>query len=177
MGSYKQNVRGGWLGPWAFAITAAGVVGWAAQALLPATVTLSSGPLAIIVVVVLGLYIGTVLHFHYAQPATDSLIRPRVLLFKKEQIGLFVISPADWLMYRAAYTLFVTESDGFERVLGIGEVLIFQDDKNVQLLIRERAAGADEIWKSLDAGSKDHFGQIVLKPGAPKIEWIAHEAS
>ncbi|TPK35982.1 hypothetical protein FJ492_25635 [Mesorhizobium sp. B2-5-4] len=99
---------------------------------------------------VLGLYLGTLLHFHYAQPAADSLTRPRVLLFKKEQIGLFVISPADWLMYRAGYTLFVTESEGFERVLGIGEVLIFLDDKNVQLLVRERAAGADDIWTSLD---------------------------
>ncbi|MBZ9854907.1 hypothetical protein LB566_13945 [Mesorhizobium sp. CA13] len=176
MGSDKQEARGWWMVPWALAVAIAAAIGWAIQALSPATVTIGSGLLGVIAALILCLFLGTALHLYYGRPSA-GLIKPRVLLFKKESLGLFVISPADWLMYGAAYTLFVAENDGFERLLGVGEVLIRQDDKNVQLLIRDRAASAEEAWKSLDGGSKDHFGKIIIKPGAPRMGWITHEAS
>lgn len=94
--------------------------------------------------------------------------RPRVLLFKREEVDLFLFSPAEWLSYRYLYTLFAADSDGFERLLGIAQVFNIQDDKKVQIVVTERASGADGIWSSLDGGSADYFRKITIKPGALK---------
>ncbi|MER8674482.1 hypothetical protein [Mesorhizobium sp. LSJC264A00] len=166
-----EGDRGWWLAPWGFAFGVAAFIGWVAGLLLPATATLTSPAISIALATVAFVYIGTALHFYLSRPSAD-LVRPKVLLFKKEGPGIFLISPAPWLSYRFVYALFLAQNDGFERLLGIAEVFNIQDDRRVQLSVIQRDDGSDDIWTSLASGSKDHFKEIIIKPGTPRIGLI-----
>lgn len=169
MATGEQEDRGWWLAPWGFALAGAAFLGWIASLLLPPTVAFSSPVLSIALATIAFIYSGTVLHFYLSRPSAD-LARPKVLLFKKEAPGIFLISPAPWLAYGFGYSLFLARADGFERLLGVAEVFNIQDDRKVQLSVLHRAQGADDVWESLLSGSKDHFKEIIIKPGTPRIE-------
>ncbi|MEO4000325.1 hypothetical protein [Mesorhizobium sp. CAU 1732] len=158
-----------WLAPWGAAVAAAGFVGWVCHLTLPTTVHLSSAIASIIISLALLAYIGTTLHIMATQHVLTPS-KPRILLYKQEERGIFLTSPSDWLSYQSAYSMFLVEADGFERLLCIAEVLIIQDDKKVQLAIAKRNDSAADVWDSLQRGSTDHFKQIIIKPGVP-MNW------
>ena len=162
----KKKVEG-WILIWGFALAGAAFVGWILSTLLPDKISLSSGAAASTIAILLCMYVGTTLQIWMARYPSE-LDRPRVLLFKKEEVDLFLFSPAEWLSYRYLYTLFAADTDGFERLLGIAEVLNVQDDKRVQIVVTDRASGAESVWSSLDGGSTDYFRKITIKPGALK---------
>ncbi len=153
---------------WGFALGSAAFVGWLVHLLLPAQSTVTSEIIAIATALAVFIYVGSILHLKLDRP-TDDLSRPRFILFKAQGRGIFLTTPATWLYYRAKYTVFVNENDGFERLLCIVEVLNIQDDKKIQLAVINRMPETEGIWKSLDSGSQDHFRNLLVKPGAPNI--------
>ncbi|WP_140853920.1 hypothetical protein [Mesorhizobium sp. B3-1-9] len=164
----REQERGWWMLPWGFAFGGAAFFGWVLSLILPAISTFSSAIIAITIATSAFVYSGTALHLYLSRPSAD-LVRPKVLFFKKEAPGIFLISPASWLSYGFGYSLFLAQKDGFERFLGIAEVFNIQDDRKVQLSVIHRAEGADDIWTSLTSGSADHFKEIIIKPGTPRI--------
>lgn len=164
----KELERGWWMAPWGFALAGAAFIGWVASLVFPAISTITLPVIAIAMATVTFFYVGTGLHLYLSRPSAD-LVRPKVLFFKKEAPGIFLTSPASWLSYGFGYSLFLAQKDGFERFLGIAEVFNVQDDKRVQLTVIHRAEGADDIWISLTSGSADHFKEIIVKPGTPRI--------
>jgi hypothetical protein len=150
---------------WGSALAVGAFFGWVIDKFLPEKVTFSPATVSVGLSIFLALLLGSILQLRMSWPGT-SLQRPRILLFKPGVSGLFVLSPVDWLAYGFVYTLFVAEDDGFERSLGVAKVHNIQNDKKIQIAVLQKAMGAEAVWKSLDSGSKDYFGKIIIKPGA-----------
>lgn len=158
-----------WMTAWGFALAFAAFIGWIVTLLVREPISLSSGIIAALVSVFLLIYVGTALHLILGIVPED-FVKPRVKLYRKQGANspaIFLFSAADWLSYKAAYTMFVLEDDGFERFMGIAHVFNVQNDKSVQVVVPVRAPASETVWSSLDAGSRDYFKSIVLKPGVP----------
>lgn len=158
-----------WITAWGFALGLSAFVGWVAGLVISVPISLDSAGISVAIAFVVLIYSGTALHLLLALSRED-FARPRLRVYRKQAEGLpaiFLFSPADWLSYKAAYTMFVLEEDGFERFLGVAHVFNVQNDRCVQVVVPERAKGADKVWSSLDSESRDYFKSIVLKPGVP----------
>jgi hypothetical protein len=55
-------------------------------------------------------------------------------------------------------------NDGYEQLIGLGEVINIQDDKRVQILLTQRVSPDEDIYKKLLENNATVFEKILIKP-------------
>jgi hypothetical protein len=112
---------------------------------------------------------GILIH-RYLSPVELTIPQPKILKYIAQGYmlkGGFLITDKGWLGPNLIYTVVLEEDQGFERILGIAQYIMTQDNGLIQLSVLARSEMSEFLWNRLDSGETDQLKNIRIKVGTP----------
>lgn len=86
-----------------------------------------------------------------------------------ESEALIIVTESKLFSHEALISLFLIE-DGYERLIGVGNVLTVQNDGMIQIIITKSLVEESEnIWERVRSNNKIVIEKLLVKPNIPKI--------
>ena len=81
---------------------------------------------------------------------------------------LCLLEPSDLFSFGTLVSIYYINPEGFEILIGLGEVINIQDDKKIQVLISDYYNPNREIIEKLSMNNATILKKILIKPNIPK---------
>lgn len=98
---------------------------------------------------------------------------PKVIVSRKpptnfqDARALCLLEPSELFSYNMFVSFYFIDSDNFERLIGIGEVVNIQKDSKIQVILGYAVEGYDSIITSLTRNDSSIVKKIFVRPNAP----------